>query len=128
MGALDRMFLREAHRHSSRNREEIEKSAICGCFFCLEKFPSGFITEWMKEPRKEGKPDIETAHCPNCGDDTVIGDASGIDITPFFLEAMYQLCFSDHTSRRGIRPRDRRPLSNLARSKARQFAYGDTDA
>jgi hypothetical protein len=70
----------EAQRHSNWHRPEIEMSKRCGCFFCLEIFHPDFITEWMDANN--------TALCPVCGTDSVIGSASGYAITKHFLENM----------------------------------------
>jgi uncharacterized paraquat-inducible protein A len=59
----------EAHKHSLRNRAEIEASAICDCFYCFAIFPSSDISEWVD--------DGQTAICPRCGIESVLGSASG---------------------------------------------------
>ena len=69
-----------AHDHCSRHREEILKSDICGCFYRGETFPPGDITDWTDEE--------QTAFCPKCGIDSVIGSASGFSIKKEFLEEM----------------------------------------
>ncbi|HEX7901918.1 MAG TPA: hypothetical protein VF950_29435 [Planctomycetota bacterium] len=81
---------REAHRHSLDNRDEIEKSDRCACFYCLAVFKPGDIQEWIWE----GKDGVaRTALCPKCGIDTVIGSASGIDLDPKFIEKMRDVYF-----------------------------------
>jgi hypothetical protein len=72
--------LRRAHQHSIRHFAELAKSSLCGCFYCLDLFEFKDITEWTDEN--------QTALCPNCGIDSVIGDASGFPITEEFLTAM----------------------------------------
>jgi len=69
-----------AHRHSLANRAELEKSEICGCFYCLTIFPPTKIADWID--------DGQTALCPYCPVDSVIGSASGYPITREFLERM----------------------------------------
>jgi hypothetical protein len=78
---------REAHRHSIHHRAEIEASALCGCFYCCSVFPPGEITDWgdTYEP--------DTAACPHCGIDSVIGSAAGFPITDAFLTTMKRYCF-----------------------------------
>lgn len=73
-----------AHEHSSNHREEIERSALCGCFHCLAVFPAARISEWIEEVDDVGT----TAMCPECGIDSVIGAASGFPISTEFLGAM----------------------------------------
>jgi hypothetical protein len=57
------------------HRPEIESSAVCGCFSCLSVFGPSEIVEWLAERGSE------TAFCPKCGIDAVIGSASGFDVT-----------------------------------------------
>ncbi len=79
--------IRDAHRHSIHHRSEIEASEICGCFYCLAVFPNEEIVDWGQayEP--------DTATCPRCGIDSVIGSASGFPIEREFLEAMKRYWF-----------------------------------
>ena len=70
----------EAHRHSIRHREEILASALCGCFYCCKIFPPSEIETWVD--------DEQTAICPYCPVDSVIGSASGYPITVEFLQRM----------------------------------------
>lgn len=73
--------LKQAHILASLHRKQIEKSAVCGCFFCETRFDSARIEEWTDEG--------DTALCPNCGVDSVIGDASRLAVTdPDFLRRM----------------------------------------
>lgn len=74
--------LERAHRHSSRHRAEILRSAMCGCFCCLAVFPPSALAwfHWVD--------DDQTATCPRCSIDSVIGDASGFPIDREFLARM----------------------------------------
>jgi hypothetical protein len=78
-------ILRVAHDQSIYHRHAIESSQICGCFFCLKMFRPDEIQRWTD--RREPLPK-QTALCPYCGIDSVIGDASGIEITEAFLDEM----------------------------------------
>lgn len=74
-----------AQRHATRNRAEIERSNRCGCFHCAEIFRPGAIVAW----RQDGPgPRPDTARCPHCGQDTVLGSDSGLPITPAFLKQL----------------------------------------
>lgn len=73
---------REAHSHSIHNHSEIEASDLCGCFYCLDVFPPGKIRDWG------GTYEFDTAACPFCGIDSVIGSASEHPVTPEFLGEM----------------------------------------
>ena len=59
-------------------------SASCGCFYCGAIFPPAAITEWVDEWEDIG----QTALCPTCEIDSVIGSESGYPITAEFLTAM----------------------------------------
>ncbi len=69
------------------NKEEILKSTFVGCFYCKRIYSPAEIEEWI--PDKAG----ETAMCPHCAIDSVIGDASGIELTSKFLEEMHERWF-----------------------------------
>lgn len=74
-----------AHKHSIRHRAELEASAVCGCFYCGGVFAPTEIREWID--------DGQTALCPYCPVDSVIGSASGYPITPEFLKLMHDYWF-----------------------------------
>jgi hypothetical protein len=86
--SFDRDLLDAAHQHSSNHREEVERSAVCGCFYCRETFGPAEIEEWLAD--EDG-----TALCPRCAVDSVLGSASGYPVTdPEFLGAMHERWFS----------------------------------
>jgi hypothetical protein len=85
MALWTRNDLDAAHKHSSMHRAELEKSDACGCFYCLTVFPPSDIVEWID--------DGQTALCPKCPVDSVIGSASGYPITEEFLEKMHERWF-----------------------------------
>lgn len=92
--ALFIMIDKSFHKHSIRNKEEILASKGCICFYCkMECIPTD-VVEWVD------KGSI-TALCPNCGIDALIGDASGIVITPDILEEAYHNSFECSTNRKG---------------------------
>jgi hypothetical protein len=62
-----------AHRHGARHRAEVLASDRCGCFYCSAVFSPTAITRWT-----DGG---ETAICPFCGVDAIIGDQSGYPVT-----------------------------------------------
>ena len=82
--------LRVAHKKCAGHRADIERSSLCGCFYCKEIFTSNRIVEWVDNGT--------AALCPTCGIDSVIGDASGLQITKSFLEAMHVAWFGNTTS------------------------------
>jgi len=71
------------------NRDEIFSSGRCGCFYCLEVFLPVEVREWTDEKDGVG----QTALCPRCGIDSVIGSASGYPTTTEFLQAMKEYWF-----------------------------------
>ena len=75
---------RTAHDHSSNHRAEVVDSTLCGCFYCCETFPSGDIEEWVDDVDGVG----QTALCPKCGIDAVVGDRAGFGVSRGFLEMM----------------------------------------
>jgi hypothetical protein len=77
--------LEAAHKHCSHHRAELEASEICGCFYCLSTFPPSAISEWID--------DGQTAVCPSCPVDSVLGSASGYPITRDFLQLMHDHWF-----------------------------------
>ena len=77
--------LLDAHKHTMDNRHEIERSMECACFDCGEIYNASEVTEWTDNGN--------TALCPHCGMDCVLGDASWIARTSEFLNAMYRHWF-----------------------------------
>ncbi|MCG1022697.1 cytoplasmic protein [Sutcliffiella horikoshii] len=74
-----------AHKFSSLHKNELVEDKKCGCFFCLEIYSPTLITEWIDQD--------QTAICPHCGIDSVIGESSGYPITKEFLEKMNKVWF-----------------------------------
>jgi hypothetical protein len=72
----------DAHKHAFRQRDELEHSDGCGCFYCFSTFSPSEIKTWVD--------DDNTAICPRCGMDSVIGSASGFPLTKAALRKMYE--------------------------------------
>ncbi|WP_100332857.1 cytoplasmic protein [Bacillus xiapuensis] len=72
--------LEKAYEFSSYNRKELVKDEVCGCFHCLKIFHPSEIEDWWDEE--------ETAVCPHCGIDSVIGEHAGVAITKKLLKEM----------------------------------------
>lgn len=77
-----------AHKHASRHRAELEASARCGCFFCFRTFGHSEIKVWIDAN--------QTALCPKCGVDSVLGSASNHRLDDTFLRGMHTHFFSAH--------------------------------
>lgn len=88
---FDEVALQQAHGHSIRHRAEILASETCGCFFCEAVFAPTEVEEWVDDPGDTGVG--QTALCPRCGIDSVIGSAAGYPLTPAFLTAMRRRWF-----------------------------------
>jgi hypothetical protein len=84
--------LRVAHDKCINHRADIERSQLCGCFYCRNTFGPDRIVEWVD--------DDSTAMCPECGIDSVLGDALGVQITRSFLEAMHSAWFAVSPARK----------------------------
>lgn len=80
-----------AHKYSSNHKQELKKDKLCGCFYCLAIFSPNEIKEWIVENTLAIK--SETAICPYCGLDAVIGESSSFPITKSFLEMMHKKYF-----------------------------------
>jgi len=83
---IDYDDLRDAHQHSSYHRTEIESSPLCGCFQCLKTFDRHSIRCFVDTG--------QTAVCPFCSTDAVIGSASGFPLTREFLVRMHDRWFN----------------------------------
>jgi hypothetical protein len=80
----------QAHKYSALHREQILASDLCGCFYCLKIFSPSDIDEWVDEDVNEVE---QTALCPKCGIDSVIGSATGFPLTMNFLRKMKHYWF-----------------------------------
>jgi hypothetical protein len=80
----------KAHKLCFANKEFVQKSKLCGCFNCCSIYPASHVISWTQESNNQGV----TAWCPNCGIDSVIGDASH-EINEEFLSQMNHSWFSN---------------------------------
>ncbi|MBI5259042.1 MAG: hypothetical protein HY855_21235 [Burkholderiales bacterium] len=91
-------LLLSAYRFTTNNFAQIQQSKLCGCCHCVQIFPAEEIVGWtgldmhnMDDPEAVAK---QTAMCPKCGSEAVLGDKAGYPITMQFLgmmnEAWYQ--------------------------------------
>ena len=77
----------EAHKYSANNKRTLLKDKKCGCFFCMRIFSPKEINDWIEDDTDE------TALCPHCGIDAIIGESSGFPMTREFLEKMHEHWF-----------------------------------
>ncbi len=88
---INKNSLEEAHKHSSKHREEILNSEICGCFYCKAVFNPSEIEEWIDEDKNKIG---QTALCPKCGIDSIIGEKSEFPVNDKeFLKEMHRYWF-----------------------------------
>ncbi len=83
-----------AHNHCHHHRREILSSQVCGCFCCLAVFTPEELwpDDWIDQ---DASGLGQTARCPNCGIDSVIGAKSGYPVQDrVFLSRMEQYWFS----------------------------------
>ncbi len=73
-----------ALEHASKHRVELEAGERCACFFCFHTFPTTAIKKWTDAN--------QTALCPHCGIDAVLGSAQRLDDP--FLRRMHQHHFA----------------------------------
>ena len=92
--------LSHAVAHSFQNRAEVERSDLCACFYCFARFPPADIRYWTDSNDPDWgdlgpeEPDFvrypgQTATCPFCEVDSVIGSASGYALTSDFLRSLH---------------------------------------
>lgn len=75
----------EAHAYCTNHRAALEKDALCGCFHCLRIYNPAQIEKWIDNG--------QTALCPHCGVDSVIGESAGYPLTDAFLKGMHKRWF-----------------------------------
>ena len=78
-------YIKLAHKGSSLHKEELLNAKLCGCFHCKKTFLPTEIKEWVD--------DDDTALCPKCGIDSVLGSNYPID-NKLFLSEMHRYWFS----------------------------------
>ena len=94
--------LKKLAKCSIYNKDSLEKSDLCGCYYCGRIYSPKEIVEWTDGGQI-------TAICPHCGIDTVLAaenEGTNLDV----LEAMHQYYFlqgSDSAGNR-IEIKDRR--------------------
>lgn len=75
-----------AHKYCTNNKEILKGNKVCGCFYCKKIFKSDEIKDYIDDAN-------DTALCPYCGIDSIIGECEDIKITNEFLELMHNRWF-----------------------------------
>ena len=88
-------MLEFAYAYSSKHREDVLDSKNCGCFHCLEHFSPSAIEEWTDSIPGADPYQGNTAICPFCHVDAVLGDKSPVPpLIKSFLKKMHDKWFS----------------------------------
>jgi len=86
-----------AYRYTTNNWAQIQGSKLCGCCNCVEIFPADEIVGWtgldMNNVDDPAAIDQQTAMCPRCGTEAVLGDKTGYPINAHFLGSMNEAWF-----------------------------------
>lgn len=77
--------LKTIHDHSFKNRKEITESTKVTCLFCGKTYGANKIKEWVD--------DEQTAVCPYCGVDSIVGDKSGYKFSRELLAELHKYWF-----------------------------------
>ncbi len=77
---IPKRVLKKAHEACFQNKRILEKSKKCACFCCNNIFLPEEIEKWCD--------DNNTALCPYCQVDSVIGDAAGYPLSEDFIIQM----------------------------------------
>lgn len=89
--------LLSAFRFTTNNWAQIQASSVCGCCNCVQTFPADEIVGWtgldMHNMDDPAAVDNQTAMCPKCGSEAVLGDKSGYPINANFLGQMNSAWF-----------------------------------
>lgn len=84
---MDKITSREFHKHTFQNREEIERSTMCGCASCGTIFPAKDVVDYFSDTAGD------TAVCPECAIDAVIGDACGLPVNEQVMRQLNKAWF-----------------------------------
>jgi len=74
--------LNSIYLHTLKNKNEVKRSFSCTCLHCTASFPSSLVSF-----AEEG------ALCPHCCVVSVLGDASGVELTPSLLKELNEFWF-----------------------------------
>lgn len=80
--------LKQIHGECGWHEKAILNSKYCGCFNCLEIYPTSEITEWIEESEKTIRGKGKTALCPKCDIDTVLPESKHYELTAVILIRM----------------------------------------
>jgi len=85
---MTELDLFNATKYAFKNREDLLRSDVCGCYYCLKVFPPSTIVSWESG---------HTGLCPHCEIDSLVGSSTGIPIRREILSTLNNLFFqTDH--------------------------------
>lgn len=94
-----------AYRYTTNNWSQILASRLCGCCNCVQTFAPDEVVGWTgldmhnaDDPKAVAH---QTAMCPRCGSEAVLGDKSRFPITVHFLTQMNEAWFQQTLIRPG---------------------------
>jgi hypothetical protein len=86
-----------AYRYTTNNWSQLQDSKLCGCCNCVQIFPADEVVGWtgldMNNADDPRAVEQQTAMCPRCGSEAVLGDKSGYPIHAQFLTQMNEAWF-----------------------------------
>ena len=82
MSNVDSKLIKLVKKHMHNNEVEILHSETCSCIFCRQQYSARNISDWVND--KNGM----NAICPECGMDTVVGDASKLSLDKELLKEL----------------------------------------
>ena len=86
-----------AYRFLTSNWTQVQASTMCGCCNCMQTFSPQDIVAWtglnFEDIDNEAAINKQTALCPQCGGESVLGNGSGFPVDPDFLGQMNEAWF-----------------------------------
>ncbi len=79
--------IKEAHKLITTNKQLLAESQMAGCYYCLEIYPAKEVEEFLEVEN--------TALCPKCGIDCVLGDKIDFPLNKEVLQELHNFWFSD---------------------------------
>ena len=86
-----------AYRFLTSNWQQVQASTMCGCCNCMLTFAPAEIVAWtglsFEDVDNEEAIKKQTALCPHCGSESVLGNGAGFSVDPDFLSQMNEAWF-----------------------------------
>lgn len=86
---MNEELLKKLHKYCRFNRDLIEKSNKCYCFYCKSTLDAKDLLKPTVQYINGGK----SAICPKCGIDSILPDAIDEKITKEIIDDMYERFF-----------------------------------